>query len=648
MSTVIDIAARVEAESAARNSAALFANLARQVPGVIYQFMQSPGAPSRFPFATDALQHIFEVKPEDVLHDASPVLDRVHPDDRAIVAESAAESARTLEPWRCEFRVQLPRQGLRWVCGEAQPERLDDGGTLWHGFMTDCTERRLAHEALRLCNQMIETAVTAIAISDGAGRPTYVNPAFVRLWGYDSEAEILGRDMIDFVPREVGLPPGLLEQLLANDKWEGEITMARRDGTHFIVMALTNIVRDKDGAVTHMMSSYLDVTDAKRLQAQFLQAQKMESVGRLAGGIAHDFNNLLTVIRGSLDLALEAVPSDSGLRDELLDIGRAADSAAELTQQLLAFSRKQIIAPQVLELGAVVRRVRAMLQRMLGEDVLLEVIDGSAGNVRFDPSQVEQILVNLAVNARDAMPHGGRLTLETSNVVLDEEYVRAHPGVEAGDFVLLAVSDSGHGMTPETLSHAFEPFFTTKEVGQGTGLGLSMIHGAVSQNGGRVEVYSEAGHGTSFKIYLPRVLDAVAPPREKARPLLPRGHESLLVVEDDAAVRSLVIRMLERQGYRVYAFESGPAAIEWVTSTTDPLHLLLTDVIMPGMNGRVLAERINALRPGIRVLYASGYTANVIVHQGTLKQGVEFLAKPFTAAALSIRVRELLDQQGEN
>ncbi len=641
-----EITVRVDAESSVRRSAELLNKLAQQVPGVIYQFIQIPGALSRFPFATAALQTIFEVNPNDVLDDAAPVFDRVHPDDRTMVFDTVEESARTLEPWRCEFRVQLPRQGLRWLRGEAQPERLDDGATLWHGFVTDCTERRREDETLRLRSRMIETAVTAIAISDVAGRPLYVNPAFVRLWGYDHESELIGREMTDFVPPEIGLPPDLLATLLANDKWQGELTAARRDGAHFDVMVYVNAVRDATGAVTHLMSSFLDVTESKRLQAQLIQSQKLESVGRLAGGIAHDFNNLLTVMRGCLDVALDSVPSAGSLRDELLTIGRATDSAAQLTQQLLAFSRMQIIAPQVLDLGAVMRRVRMMLQRVLGEDVALAVIDGGAGNVRFDPGQAEQILVNLAVNARDAMPHGGRLTLETTKVVLDDEYVRVHPGVEPGEFVLLAVSDTGSGMSPETLSHAFEPFFTTKDVGQGTGLGLAMIHGAVSQNGGRVEVYSEVGHGTSFKIYLPRVAEAVTPVAEKPRQSLPRGQETLLLVEDDAAVRALVIRMLERQGYRVHAFESGPAAIEWVQSIADPLHLLITDVIMPMMNGRVLAEKIDTLRPGIKVLYASGYTANVIVQHGKLKPGVEFLGKPFTAAALSTRVRELLDQRG--
>jgi signal transduction histidine kinase len=435
----------------------------------------------------------------------------------------------------------------------------------------------------------------------------------------------------------------VIAALTTDGAWQGEIPARRKDGTVFDALLAANIMRDSAGVPVHLIASVLDVTEAKKLQLQFLQAQKMESVGRLAGGIAHDFNNLLTVINGCLELVLDAVPEPGGVRDDLMEISRAATSAAELTQQLLAFSRKQIISPQILDLGSVVQNLRGMLQRLIGEDILLEVITTPAGHVRFDPGQAEQILINLAVNARDAMPNGGRLTIETSSVKLDERYVRDHPGVSSGDFVLLAVSDTGTGMTPETLALAFEPFFTTKELGHGTGLGLAMIHGAVSQNGGRVEVYSELGIGTSFKIYLPRAIEPVSVPAATPRAALPRGTETIIVVEDEKSVRELIVKLLERQGYRVFAFGNGPEALTWVRTSADTVHMLITDVIMPGMNGKELAETVKSLRPAIRVLYSSGYTANVIVHHGVLKPGVEFIAKPFAASALATRVRDLLD-----
>jgi len=761
-----------EAEAAAHRAAALLQNLGHQVPGVIYQFQLFPDGRSRFPYASEAMQEIYEVAPEDVREDATAVFQRLHPDDYAEVAASIERSASTLEPWQCDYRVVLPRQGVRWRSGTARPERLPDGSILWHGFITDSTEQQLARAALRESEERfriqvehapeaivvfdldvrrfadanqnaeqlfglpraelitrsvddvspptqpdgtasevaaagylqtaargevpvfewthqhasgrlipcevrlarmpyngrslvrgsisdisdrkealdaltriqaaVETSVNGVAMADLHGRLTYVNRAALTLWGFDDATEILGRDVRTFWqwadPTE-----GALTQLLEQGTWAGEMTARRVDGDSRTLRVSASIFPDSRGRAAGMLASFADITEEHRLQAQLLQAQKLESVGRLAGGIAHDFNNLLTVMKGYLELALATRSAGGSADDDLLEVSRAVDSAATLTQQLLAFSRKQIIAPVVLDLNDVVRGVQGMLRRLIGEDVALQMsLADQLGPVRFDRGQAEQILVNLAVNARDAMPNGGTLTLETSNVVLDDTYEREHPASRAGDYVLLAVSDTGVGMTPETREHAFEPFFTTKAVGQGTGLGLAMIHGAVSQNGGRVEVYSEVGHGTSFKIYLPRV-EGDATVRETPLAVSPRGSETILLVEDDVTVRTLAARLLERQGYRVVPFEDGPSALAWLQSTSESIALLLTDVIMPGMNGKALADAVTAMRPGTRVLYASGYTSNVIVQHGVLKPGVEFLAKPFTIAALAERVRQVLD-----
>jgi nitrogen-specific signal transduction histidine kinase/CheY-like chemotaxis protein len=387
------------------------------------------------------------------------------------------------------------------------------------------------------------------------------------------------------------------------------------------------------------------VTDRKRLEGQFRQAQKMESIGRLAGGIAHDFNNLLTAIKGNLELAMmEMQPIDPRF-EYLADADKAADSATSLTRQLLTFSRKQVIDPKVINLNDVLSHVQKLLARLIGEDVTLEnFVEPELSSVKFDPSQVEQILINLAVNARDAMPHGGRLTLETANVDLDEEYVKGHPYVEAGPYVMLAVSDTGVGMTDAVRANLFEPFFTTKEAGRGTGLGLAMVYGAVKQNCGQIEVYSELGHGTTFKIYLPAVYEKPRIALESGGEHRPAGTEAIVLVEDEEHVRAIASRMLGRLGYIVYAFADGPSAIAGVVQLAEIPPLLITDVVMPGMNGQVLMERLLELRPSMKVLFTSGYTANVIVHHGVLREGIEFLAKPYSLDLLAQRVREVLDK----
>jgi two-component system cell cycle sensor histidine kinase/response regulator CckA len=393
-----------------------------------------------------------------------------------------------------------------------------------------------------------------------------------------------------------------------------------------------------------VLVTFSDITDRKRMEGQLMQAQKMESIGRLAGGIAHDFNNLLTVISAGLDLGMAPLEPGHPSRARLADVVDAAQSAASLTRHLLAFSRKEIIAPTVLDLNEVIRRTEKMILRLIGEDIELRAICGAEVTpIRFDPGQVEQILVNLAVNARDAMPAGGRLTIATSNLWIDDAQTARDGGARPGEYAVLAVSDSGAGMTEHVRAHLFEPFFTTKGPGQGTGLGLAMVYGAVQQNGGRIEVYSEPDQGTTFKIYLPAAkgvpLQPPVPPVQKAGS---QGAATLLV-EDDARVRRLAHAALASLGHQVHAFASGVDALRALPSLNPVPELLITDVIMPGMNGRVLAERVTAALPNIRVLFVSGYTENFIVDRGVLKNGIEFLAKPYSLEQLSRRVREVLD-----
>jgi CheY-like chemotaxis protein len=374
----------------------------------------------------------------------------------------------------------------------------------------------------------------------------------------------------------------------------------------------------------------------------------MEAVGRLAAGIAHDFNNLLTAILGSTDLLLEALPADHPARVDGLESRQAALRAADLTRQLLAFSRQQVLAPRVLELNDVIRDVERLLQRLIGDDIEMRtVLASDQTTVRADPTQLEQVIVNIAVNARDAMPRGGRLTIETATVTLDASYVAQHPVVIPGEYVLLALSDTGIGMDADTRTRAFEPFFTTKERGKGTGLGLATVYGIVKQSGGYVWVYSEPGIGTTFKIYLPRVAGPAEPPT--VAPAAPvshaevRGTETILVVEDQDEVRELIRKMLESRGYRVLSAPNGPDAVATAALHPGTIDLLVTDVVMPGMSGPEVARLLAVTCKGIRVLFLSGYTSDAMVRRGLLESGAQFLQKPFSPGDLARRVRDVLD-----
>src|SRR6266480_2292259 len=402
-----------------------------------------------------------------------------------------------------------------------------------------------------------------------------------------------------------------------------------------------------EGRLVGILGIGRDVTERVQLEQQLRQAQKMEAVGRLAGGIAHDFNNILTAITGYADLLLEDLGATDPRRQDADEIHKAADRAAGLTRQLLAFSRQQVLQPTVLEVNTLVGDLEKMLRRLLGEDVALSTrLAPTTGRVKADPGQLEQVIMNLAVNARDAMPNGGKLTLETANVDLDDAYAADHYPARAGPFVMLAVSDTGTGMSEETQAHMFEPFFTTKEKGKGTGLGLATVYGIIKQSGGFIWVYSEVGHGTTFKLYLPRVEElaerAAAPAAARTRPA--RGTETVLVVEDEAPVRNVARQVLERHGYTVLEAPSAEAALDIATRYSGTIHLLLTDVVMPGLNGRELASRLADLRPDARVIFMSGYTDDAVTRHGVLEPGSAYVQKPFTPDAIARKVREVLDQ----
>ena len=387
-----------------------------------------------------------------------------------------------------------------------------------------------------------------------------------------------------------------------------------------------------------------DVSERRRLELQLHQAQKMESIGRLAGGIAHDFNNVLTAVIGYTGMARGALPAHHAAVADLDEVRRSAERASALTRQLLAFARKQIIQPQLVSIDQLLHEVEPMLKPLIGEDIVLQLLSAAdVWLVNVDPSQFQQIVLNLAVNARDAMPSGGTLTFEIANVVLGAEYVRSHPDIVPGEYVRLAVTDTGVGMDDQVQQHVFEPFFTTKTDGRGTGLGLATTHGIVRQSGGHIWLYSEPGCGTTFKIYLPRATDGVAPLPRAELPPARGGSETVLVVEDEAMVRHFAMIALERLGYRALEARDGETALQTASAFGGPIHLLFTDVVMPRMNGHELAMRLRERRPDVRVLYTSGYTDNTIVHQGVLEPGLAFLQKPYTAGELGAKVREALD-----
>ncbi len=425
-----------------------------------------------------------------------------------------------------------------------------------------------------------------------------------------------------------------------------EYRVIRKDGTVLFVRTV-GIIQHRPGRKPKVFATIQDVTERKRLRAQLTQAQKMESVGRLAGGVAHDYNNMLNVIIGYAELALGKVKPGDPVQEDLEEIRAAGKRSVEITRQLLAFARKQTISPEVLDLNETVEGMLKMLRRLIGEDIDFSWCPGEGlWSVKADPSQIDQILANLCVNARDAISGVGRITIETDNVSFDEAYCRDHAGFVPGDFVLLAVSDDGRGMDEKTLDRVFEPFFTTKGMGRGTGLGLATVYGIVKQNEGFINVYSEPGKGTTVKVYLPRYAGPAADrPRTEAPEKTPGGDETVLLVEDEPSILKLGRKMLEELGYRVLEASSPGRALDLAQEHAEEIHLLITDVVMPEMNGRDLAAKLQSLYPRIKVLFMSGYTANVIVHRGVLDDGVCFLQKPFSMEDISFKVREALEKK---
>ena len=528
------------------------------------------------------------------------------------------------------------------------------------GIYEDITERKQMEDELLREKTFIEaifnSAPGMLYLYDANERLVRWNRKHETMSGYTSE-EINGMHILKWFENDEKSIKAILEGVqttMEKGVGEAEADLQKKDGTT-IPMHFTGSRLTIDGQ-PYLTGIGIDITERRRaaeekekLQAQLLQAQKIESVGRLAGGVAHDFNNMLNVILGHAALALSTLADDDPMRGHLEQIQKAADRSAGLTRQLLAFARKQTVAPKVLELNATVASMMEMLRRLIGEDIDLAWHPGAHPMlIKMDPSQVDQILANLCVNARDAIEGTGKITIETGTADFDEAYCAEHPDCIPGAYALLAISDNGAGMDTETMFHLFEPFFTTKEMGKGSGLGLATVYGIIRQNNGFINVYSEPGTGTTFKVYLPRHTDeeiGQAPAKQISEPPA-RGHETILLVEDESLLLDMTATMLRLQGYTVLTASTPKEAMRLAGEHTGDIHLLMTDVIMPEMNGRDLATRALSLRPGIRLLFMSGYTANVIAHHGVLDDGVHFLQKPFSAKELAARVREALDENG--
>jgi two-component system, cell cycle sensor histidine kinase and response regulator CckA len=583
----------------------------------------------------------------------------LHPDDR----EPSMALSQKLREGDIPF-IHMEQRYLRkdgrvvWSDTTITPLRDEKGQLiLTIGWVQDITERKQSEEKVRKLSQAVEQSPASIAITDRDGNIEYVNPAFCTMTGYPEE-ELLGKN-----PRILKTETTsseeyriLWETITSGRTWQGEFCNRKKDGELFWESACIAPISDDKGAINHFVAIKEDITQRRRaeeeraaLEGQLRQAQKMESVGRLAGGVAHDFNNMLTVILGHAALALmEAAPSHP-LHVHLSEIHRAAERSTDLTRQLLAFARKQTIAPKVLDLNASLTGMLNMLQRLIGEDILLSMqASPDLWPVKVDPSQIDQILANLCVNARDAMTGVGTITLQTVNRSLTVDDCIAQTEASPGEYVLLTLTDDGSGMEQEMVSHIFEPFFTTKGVGEGTGLGLSTVYGIVKQNNGFIEVHSHPDRGTTFNIYLPRYAGAALQERTSGAPEHVSGRsEVILVVEDESTILSLVSKMLTTLGYSVLQAGTPTEAIDLVQQGAGKIHLLLTDVVMPGMNGRDLANRLLDRHPRLKMLFMSGYTADIIARHGVLDDGINFIQKPFTMQDLAGKLVEVLGREDE-
>jgi two-component system cell cycle sensor histidine kinase/response regulator CckA len=627
-------------------------NIVANVPGVVWETRGTPYSKTQeVRFVSNYIEQMLGYSVEEWLTTPELSTQILHPEDRERVNRESNIAFQAGQKTRAEFRLLAKDGRPVWVETHSAVIIDEQGNAIGsRGVTIDISERKQAEDALLEAEtkyrSIFENAIEGIFQATPDGRYIAANPAMARILGYGSAEELI-RERTCLKRENYVNPESALtarRMLDADGLVTGfECEILRKDGSVITTIENLRAIYDEEGELLNYEGSMEDVTERKLLESQLRQSQKLEAVGMLAGGIAHDFNNLLTVIGGYCELSLLRLNERDPLYRNLTEVSKAANKAAVLTRQLLAFSRKQVLQPRVLDLNSIVAEMEKLLRRLIGENIEFDAQLGeNLGQVKADPGQVEQVIMNLAINSRDAMPEGGRLLIETANVVLSEEHAKRHATVEPGNYVMLAVSDTGCGMDKETQARIFEPFFTTKEQGKGTGLGLATVYGIVKQSEGSIWVYSELDKGTTFKIYLPRVDAPIEQPLP--RPLKERlqGNETILLAEDEEMVRELAHEVLTAYGYKVLIAANGGAALLICEQQEEPVDLLITDVVMPEMSGLELATRLRKIRPNLKVLYMSGYTDNAVMLQG-VQEGENFLQKPFTPFALGERVRTVLD-----
>jgi PAS domain S-box-containing protein len=646
--TLRDISERLQTEKTLRRSEADLAT-AQQIAHLgsyemdLSNLHSFEGNPLRW---SDENFRIFGYEPGQIAVSGATFLGALHPEDTVRIQAELARGIREGNAISLEYRIIRPSGAVRYIHSRTNVVRDEKTNRLTRlvGTTQDITERKKAEERFHKAFNANPEPMTIATMSDGL----YIdaNESFLRITGHRRE-EVIGRTSLDLHFWERPEDRAKFIEILTKrgSVRDLEIIFLTKLGEQRTGMILAEII-EIDGQ-TCVLAIVKDFTDQKRLEKQLRQSQKMEAIGQLSGGIAHDFNNLLSVIIGYSEAIEESLPPNDPLQRKCEQIKKAGQSAASLTRQLLAFSRQQVLEPKILDLNAIVRNVETMLQRLIGEDMdFSTALEPALASIKADQGQIEQVILNLVVNARDAMPHGGKLRIETANVYLDDAYARRHPPQQAGPYVSLTVSDTGTGMDAETQAHIFEPFFTTKEVGKGTGLGLSTVYGVVRQSGGHIWVYSEMGHGTTFKIYLP--LAGQASHVEKANPSPAesvRGTETILLVEDAEPLRELTRGLLAGNGYTVLEAAHPEQAVEIAQMYKGTIHLLLTDMVMPGMNGRVLADKLTSIRPDMKVVFMSGYTG--FTHSGLIDSEFILLPKPFTKDTLLRKLHEVLASRAE-
>jgi PAS domain S-box-containing protein len=645
--SVENITERKRIEEEERKSRQQYESLVHSIDGIVWE-MDLPSF--TFTFVSPQAERLLGYPPEQWLEEPNFWADHLYAEDRRWVLDYCTHAAAVGVEHEFDYRMIAADGRVVWFRDMVSVDRSNGEGPRLRGVMVDITERKRAEDELRRSEEryrdLVENARDIIYEHDLEGNYTVVNKAGEQVTGY-TLLETLRLNLSDLIaPEFIDKARQMLVRKLAGESVTAyELELVSKSGRRMAVEVNSRLVFH-DGVPVGVQGIARDVTERKQLEEQLRQSQKLEAIGQLAGGVAHDFNNLLTVIGGYSDLVLQRLPESSPLLASVTEIKKAGDRASALTRQLLAFSRKQMLQPSVLDLNSVVSSLERMLRRLIGENIdLVTITAPDLGQVKADPGQLDQVIINLIVNARDAMPAGGKLTVQTANVELGEEYSQNHLPCVPGNYIMLAVTDTGTGMDAETQSRIFEPFFTTKPAGKGTGLGLSTAYGIVKQSGGNIWVYSEVGKGTIFRIYLPRV-DEPADESEVAGKCVqppPRGSETILLVEDEEQVRQIAQQILTSLGYNVLTATNGQEALAIAQGYPKDIDLTITDVVMPQLGGRELIERLALLRPEMKVLYMSGYTNDAIVRHGLLAEQLQFIQKPFSADGLARKIRNVLD-----